>query len=106
VIAVLRELRGAQRQFNKPGARASLRAWFDRWPGPHVARPITGTAAIVESGDTVRATGHCGPVPGAPVEARLDALERQVQKFHADIAEASAQIDGERAARTAGIRNE
>ncbi len=106
VISVLRELRGAQQQFGKPGLRELARQWKAGWPtNEPVILSVGGVAASTSVG-SVKATVRAAMKPDAPLEERLVAVERNLQYIDQDVRQVERELREESHTRAEADRAE
>ena len=83
LAVVMVGLVGRGKLFKRPNPLALMREWFQsgpKWRGDRTVA-VTGVAAMGEAGDVMSAFGISGLAPGAPIEQRVELLERHVSRI-------------------------
>ncbi len=87
-------IRETRKLFGLPGIFDRTRQWFGRWPAYNIAT-VSGVLAVVQDSDTVNARGIARHKagPGATIEDRVAALEKNATLIDDRISQAQEEMD-------------
>jgi len=81
--------------FGHPGILTVAREWLRRFP-VYGGRVVSGNASIISGGGTVHGRGYASDNagPDATIEARVEALEKNVKRVNERINQTQSEMDG------------
>jgi hypothetical protein len=106
IVSVVRELRGARLQFNKPGLLDLARQWLEQRPGKDRTLILGGVGMVAALGVSARLTIRAKTDPVAPIETRVKALETNLGRIDEELGQVHRAVDSERTARTQALQAE
>ncbi len=82
--------------FGQPSFASKAKGWLSRFPLlPRKVGIVVGSATLTLGVGKVRAHGTNGPGANSTIEARVDALEKNVTSIHKRISQIQEEMDGE-----------